>query len=517
MEINGLTGAQIRPTPRVLAENVAPTMTQALVPQDSLSLQSRGKPSGGPSANTRLSDLKPEQLKALGGGASVESIAKAQPGTTVGELGPLLRNPEALDSIAGLMQHRNDLKIGDFVSQDQQGRVRIDPSYKDPQTMELLKERDNVTPSEISAMRQNFAKTLKNPDLARMATQKSFELLKKRPDLSPEDLGKMMDTFKGAAGGDQKGQKGGEGDGEAGGMAALQMFDSASKLMTERQDVDPKRVGEMARSVGELSSPEDKNGPSLVAEGFESASKSLQENPLRQPEDMSKLASTLGEHMAGQDEGSAGHRMNAFKQTSEMLGSNPMMDHTNVDKMMTQATERDPRIQKGEGGGSTKRLASVVNDVTTGVKQGTVPSSDLSAHFRNQDAERARFQNENPEQKKAENQSQQSEDGGSRSSDPESPSASRDSASPGQERGESSGNQRGLDPFARAASLPTTAPGEAPGVKSEVAARLGPGEAAGTGATEGSTGTRSTSGAASSEPQTSAAGGGIQVESERRG
>lgn len=486
MAINQIPGAPLgaqRLTPQVMAENIAPAIAQAMGPQDSVGLQSKREPSKGIGANTRLADLKPEQLKSLGGGASLESIAQAQPGTTVGELAPLLKNPPALESIAGLMQHRNDLKVGDFVSQDDKGRTRIDPSYKDPETMEMLKERNDITPSELSTMRQNFTKTLKNPELGKAAAKKSFDLMKKRPDLKPEDMGKMMDNFRQAAGGDEKGKQG-AGD-EAGAHAALDMFDSASKLMEKRSDLKPERVGEMAQSIGGMSSPEDKNGPRNVAEGFESASKSLEKNVLRGPEEMSRMASTVNDHFKGGDEKSAGHRMNAFKQSSEMMGDNTQMDHNSINTMLTQATERDPKIKNGEGPDRNKRLAGVMNDVATGVKQGTVPPTDLSAHFRNQDAEKAKFQPEKPKDDKKDKVEEQKDnkqpktEGEDKKSAGDVGKAKGDSPNPTGDKAEAKSEAKAESKPEEEGPKPSLAPGEAPSVDKEAAAKAGPGEAAG--------------------------------------
>lgn len=523
MAISGISGSPGRVPPKVVADQIAPSIAQAVGPQDILGIKTQRQPSNGLSANARLGDLKPEQLRALGGGSSLESIASSQPGTTVGEVGPLLRNGAALESIAGLMQNRRDLKVGDFLSQDNKGRIRIDPSYKDEKTMEMLKERPDITPGEITAMRQNFTKTLKNPHLGKQATEKSFDLLKKRSDLKPEDMGKLMGSLRQAAGGDQKSKAGGGAGDEAGAAAALDMFDSASKMMQERTDLKPERVAGMAKSIGEMSSDKDRNGPQNVAEAFDSASKSLGKNVLRKPEEMSKMAETMNEHFAGGDEKTAGHRMNAFKKSSEMMGDNSQVDASSVDKMLKQATQRDPKLKNGEGEQKAKRLGKVMDDVATGVKSGTVPAGDLSQHFRNQDAEKARFQVPDPkkeEQKKAKEQGKEEtgkskgpegkEDAG-KAKGPEGPDKSKlaeDPAKPGdagkpadtEKSGESKGAEQGEKKVlsslqeAEMAAKPSGEAGASPNVDAKAAAALGPGQAAGTESAGVKQGTTSQSG-----------------------
>ncbi len=526
MAISGISGSPGRVPPKVVAEQIAPSIAQAVGPQDTLGIKTQRQPSNGLSANARLGDLKPEQLRSLGGGSSLESIASSQPGTTVAEVGPLLRNSAAMESIAGLMQNRRDLKVGDFLSQDNKGRIRIDPSYKDDKTMEMLKERPDITPGEITSMRQNFTKTLKNPHLGKQATEKSFELLKKRSDLKPEDMGKLMGGLRQAAGGDQKSKAGGGAGDEAGAAAALDMFDSASKMMQERTDLKPERVAGMAKSIGEMSSDKDRNGPQNVAEAFGSASKSLGKNVLRKPEEMSKMAETMNEHFAGGDEKTAGHRMNAFKKSSEMMGDNSQVDANSVDKMLKQATQRDPKLKNGEGEQKAKRLGKVMDDVATGVKSGTVPAGDLSQHFRNQDAEKARFQVPDPkkeEQKKAKEQGKEetgktkgpegkeNADEAKGSEGPDKAKQAGDPAKPGEAgktgeteksgeskgaEGSEKGEKKVLASFQEAemAAKPSGEAGASPNVDAKAAAALGPGQAAGTESAGVKQGTTSKSG-----------------------
>lgn len=481
MAIQGVPGSpQFRVNPQFAAENVAPmVLAQNLVPQDTVGITSKRQPGGGIGSGTRLSDLKPEQRASLGGGSALDTIAQAHPETTVGEVGPLLRNSGALEGIAQLMQQRNDLKVGDFISTDPKGRTTIDPSYKDDKVMEMLKERPDISPSELTAMRQNLTKTLKNPQMGKMAAEKSFELLKKRTDLKPEDMSKMMGSLHQTVAGDK--QKGG--DDQAASNAALDMFDNASKLMQKRTDIGPERMGELAKSVGGLSSPKDENAAQSISEGFEAASKSLEKNVLRSPEEMAKTASTIGEHFKGGDEKTAGHRMEAFKKSSNMMGENQSVDHNSLNKMLTQASQRDAKIGDGSGPDRAKRLGKVMDDVATGVKQGTVSNTDLSSHFRNQDAERARFQAQ-PDKKTQQKDGQKAQDKKEQGRQPQDKPA-QDGAKPGvAEKGKSekrdplTASQKEEQSVVGPAPLPGQGATTAEGVKA--AAKLGPGQAAGT-------------------------------------
>ena len=364
-------------------QQMAPMMPQAMMPTDTVGLKSKAGPSNPFSPDKRLSDLKPDELAKLGGGSALETLAQAQSNLTIGEAKPLLRNPAALESIAGLMSERSDIKVSDFVSRDPKGKVQIDPSYKDPEAMEFLKTRNDVNPSEMSAMRSNLTKMFKNPAMGKKAAQKGVELMKKRTDMKPEDVTKLMGDLGGAAGLGDKGQKPGDGAGQA----ALDMMDSATKLLTKRSDLDPSRVGEMARGVGQLGSSKDPGKGPKVAQGFEAAVKGMEQNPLKQPEDMTKLASTLGDKMAGNDSKSGDSRFQAFATGAKMMGENNNVDAKSIGSLLDKAKTEDPNAKKKGGAGKNQALANVLDNAAAGVRKGTVSASNLNSHFKSPDSQ----------------------------------------------------------------------------------------------------------------------------------
>ena len=389
MDFSGISGGGVSPQlqrlsaqaqAQALPEQAVLAQQQNLLPTDSVGLQSKSAPSNPLSPEKRLSDLKPDELAKLGGGSALETLAQAQGSLTIGEARPLLNNKPALESIAGLMSERSDLKVSDFVSRVPKGKVMTDPSYKDPEAMEFLKERQDVTPSEVSSMRANFTKKFKNPRMGKEASKKAIALMKKRPDLKPEDAGKLMDSLGSAVGMDDGKKTQGQNP-EAAGQAALDMFDSASKILTKRPDMDPSRVGELANSVGKLGSPKDKNRPAQVAEGFESAAKSLEQNPLREPEEMSSLASTIGDNFRGQDEKSGAAKMNAFKSSSKMLGEQSHMNADTVNGFLQQAKKQNPKIGDASGGKGAQKLAGALGDMAAGVSNGTVSAQNPNSYF----------------------------------------------------------------------------------------------------------------------------------------
>jgi hypothetical protein len=366
------------------AQNQAQYLGQAVLPKDSIDVNSKGSRKG-LSPHRLVADLKPEERSALGGGSALETIARVQPSLTIGEAQPLLNNKSALESIAGLMESRNDMRVSDFMSVDRKGKVRIDPSYKDPETMEFLKSRPDISPGQVTAMRANFTKKFKNPTMGSLATKKAFELMKKRTDMNPDDATELMNKIAKAAGVGGKGAKGA--DPAAAPAAALDMFDNASKLLQKRDDLKPDQVGQLATSVGALGSDKDKQKSGRVAEGFKSATKSLEDNPMRRPDELSEMANTIGEHFKGGDEKTSGFRMDAFKKSSKMLADNNNLDSKSVGNFLKQAKENDPKIKNAPPAKKAQLLAGTMDDLSSGLKSGKVSSNNLAQHFDNKKAD----------------------------------------------------------------------------------------------------------------------------------
>lgn len=340
----------------------------------------KGPASNKLSPSKLLSDLEPEEMAALGGGSALEDMAGAQPSLTVGEVSPLLGNPSALSTIADLMKERDDVKVSDFMSVDKQGKVRLDPSYKDPETMEFLKERPDISPSDLTAMKQNFTKKFKNPWLGRIASKKAMQLMKKRTDMMPEDSVELMNKIALAAGVGQKGAPGS--DPAAAPAAALDMFESASEVLQKRDDLKPEQVGDLATSVGALGSPKDKQRSERVADGFKSATKSLEKNPMRQPGELQEMALVIGENFKGNDEKSAAFRMNAFKMSADLMGENGAMDAKSIGNFLREA-KKDPKIKNAPPAKRAQLLAGAMDNMASGVKSGKVSANNLNQHFTN--------------------------------------------------------------------------------------------------------------------------------------
>lgn len=316
-------------------------------------------------SNRLLSELKPEELQSLGGGSALESLAHSQPSLTVGEAMPLLRRPEALDSISKLLESRTDLKVSDFVSRTRDGKVSIDPSAFDPRSQELLTNRTDLQPSELSAMRSNFTKMLRNPGLAKQATDTAMDLLTERRDIRPADAVDLMNKMTNAVGG-TKGQ-----GGEQAGPAAVDMFKNGAELLKKRHDIRPDEVGKLAESVGKLGGEKDPGRAGQVATGFAEATKVLSGRPDMKVGEMSQLAETIKTRFPGDDAASSADRMAAFTKGANMMGSNPKLDAKGMDAMLQKAAEGPPPLKGG-------KLLNALNTMESGLNSGRATVEGLT-------------------------------------------------------------------------------------------------------------------------------------------
>lgn len=290
-------------------------------------------------AGKLLSELTDEELGKLGGDInSLKTLANADPNLTVGEAMPLIRRPDVLDSVADIVGTRSDLKVSDFVTRDKDGKIRIDPSVYDENARGLLKDRNDIKPSELSAMRANFARQLRNPIAAKQASESAMELMRERRDIRPEDASEMMGKMINAVGGTQ-------GEGNQGAFAAVDMFKNAGELLKQRHDLDTGDMGRLAESMGKLGGKKDPNAAMNVATGFGAATQALAGRPDMPVDEMISLADTMKTRFPGDDAASGADRLQAFTQGAQMVAENPGLNAAGVDSMLARAAEGPPPKQ----------------------------------------------------------------------------------------------------------------------------------------------------------------------------
>ncbi len=238
----------------------------------------------------RLSSLHPTELNSIDGGQSLAALAAKEGNMTVLEARPLLHNRRALESISKLMNRRANIRFSDFVKRTAWGSIMIDPAYKDEDAMNFLAERHDVSPGEVTTLRNNVTRFFRSPRRGKIATRKVFDLLRKRPDIRPHEAVKVMGGIIGVLCQCQA-AKGGKGNGD---HTVLGLFDSVTDLLTKRGNLHPDRVGDLIKTVNNLVPKDAKNRDDKVANGTRAALKVLKDNPERQPGELVQMAKDAG-------------------------------------------------------------------------------------------------------------------------------------------------------------------------------------------------------------------------------
>ncbi|MEW6280731.1 MAG: hypothetical protein AB1758_19095 [Candidatus Eremiobacterota bacterium] len=294
----------------------------------------------GPLMNKTIGELTDEELdKAFGQDAQrVKDLAFYQPRLTVSEVIPLRQDPQAMDEIFELLSSRSDLKMDDIVSKDSKGNLVIDPAVRDPASRDLMINRADLKPAELTAMRQSFAADLKQPALAAEAYKVSIDLLKTRTDVRPQDLSQMMTRI-------MRGVGGASGQDPSNAAAALDMFKTGVKLMKSRPDIMPHDVGRLALAVANLGGKQDGKSGMKVAMAFSQAADFLMTRPGSNVNEVITLAGAIRQRMPGEGGADSDDRMTMFGMGLQLMQDVPALNGAGVAAMMQKAAEGPPPRQ----------------------------------------------------------------------------------------------------------------------------------------------------------------------------
>ncbi|MGE0495291.1 MAG: hypothetical protein AB7S38_39155 [Vulcanimicrobiota bacterium] len=333
-----------RPPEAVAAQPVGPNTAQALNQQNALANQGRntlqgnqqlgqewqqlagnqpGRQDGIP-GGTLISALKPEELESVFGGASqtITGLAEKRPEMTLNQALPLASNPEALDTVSQLLDSRPDLQLSDVISQGQGGRPQLSPMLKDPQAMELLKNRSDIQPGALDALAKGLNKMMGNPAMGKAAFAQAMEMMANDGNATPESIGELMgEIVKGV---------GGKGDA----ANALGIFKQAGELMKGGQLKSEDMLG-LVKAASNIGGG--KGGGSMMAEAFDAAANLKLSRPDMNTNEIVGLSSVMAERFPGQNNAD---RMSAFREGANLMNTRPNLGAQGVDTMLSQATRQ---------------------------------------------------------------------------------------------------------------------------------------------------------------------------------
>ncbi|MCE7873312.1 hypothetical protein DYH09_23455, partial [bacterium CPR1] len=147
-----------------------------------------------PLMDVPIGQLTEKQMDEVFGSHSDEArgVASVLPSLTAGDFLTLREDPTALGEIMELMELRPDLSVGDLMYRDSKGNLQINGAVRDANSRDLMINRPDIKPVELTDMRASFAADLKQPALADVAYKSALQLLKTRSDVRPQDLSQLM-------------------------------------------------------------------------------------------------------------------------------------------------------------------------------------------------------------------------------------------------------------------------------------------------------------------------------------
>lgn len=281
-----------------------------------------------------IADMTEEQVKKLFGdqATKVREMGQRQPGLTGTQVLPLKKDVSELEGVANMLEKRPDLTWGDVVKVGNDGKTRVDPSVTDGPASELMAARQDLKPIELTQMAAAFHQELRDPGLAEAARKRAIGLLKERPDIKPQELTGLMKTL-------VRGQDGNAGNSPA---AAVDMFNSSARLLTERKDMNVKDAERVGKSVLSMAGKKDPKSGMRSATAMSEAVDTLVVRKDMGADGIDQLAKTMNQRLPGQDESSSQDRHAGFSKGLSLMRQVPGMDAGTIGTMMQKASDGPP-------------------------------------------------------------------------------------------------------------------------------------------------------------------------------
>ncbi len=285
-----------------------------------------------------IGELTDKELDSVFGSRTdqAKTFASAQPNTLTADVVALQQDPQAMDEIMELMELRPDLKMDDLMQKDSKGNLMINGAVRDPNSRDLMVNRPDIKPENLTEMRSSFAADLKQPALTDQVYKDAVNLLKIRNDIVPKDLAMLMTKMiKGTGGANDP----------ANAVAAADMFKTGTKLMATRTDIQPQDVAKMSDTVSKLGGKQDQKSGMKVANAFAQAADFLITKPGSQVGDVVQLANTVRQKMPGESGDDTDARVNVFGTGLQMMKMVPGLNADGVGTLMDKAAQGPPPRQ----------------------------------------------------------------------------------------------------------------------------------------------------------------------------
>ncbi|MDQ7826637.1 MAG: hypothetical protein RDV48_27790 [Candidatus Eremiobacteraeota bacterium] len=317
----------------------------------------------GEAVDAKQDKITDDELKQIFGDQAdaVRGLLSKRSDVKLSELLPLRKDTAGFSQVLKQLTDRTDLQVSDLVNKTPDGKVQIDKSVSDDETKELMENRQDIKPKELTDLRAQLIKTLGNPVMAKKAFTLAMKLLKTRTDMKPDAVGKMftnlselMDSIKPPGGS----------KGASAAATKLEMMETSVELLCTRRDLNEEHVIKLARSTVETMG--DKNDPmsqQRVSRSFKDAADLLAVRGDMSVDQVTSFQKNLKQMVPGKDAAVLDNRAAMFSTACQTLKSRPDM---NFDQM----TELLKRQTQGNNPKKGNALMNSFNEGVTGLGKG---------------------------------------------------------------------------------------------------------------------------------------------------
>jgi hypothetical protein len=315
----------------------------------------------GADLDAKQGEITDEELKKYFGenADAVKTLINKRSDVKLSDLLPI-KDQQGFDQVLKQLTEREDVQVSDLVEKTADGKVKIDSSVNDDDTKELMENRKDIKPKELTNLRAQLTKALGNPTLAKKAFTEAMKLLKNRTDMRPEEVGNM---FVGIS--DQIDSVQGKGDkGAAGAGAKVEMFETAVDLLCTRRDLNADHIVKLAASVTQtMGDKQDGQSPSRISESFRDAADLMKTRKDISVDQVGGFLGNLQNMTKGKDAAALDNRASIFKTACNTLKTRPDMNFDSMSELLKRQTQgKNPK--QGDG------LMNDFNTAATGLSKG---------------------------------------------------------------------------------------------------------------------------------------------------
>ncbi|MBI3925943.1 MAG: hypothetical protein HY319_10420 [Armatimonadetes bacterium] len=316
---------------------------------DSGVFQAVGSPDPPVTPESSIASLTPEQLKEHFPDMAdrVGQLARTRGELKVRQIRPFDRDPEALAKASEILETRPDLQLNELLAQGKDGSPEILPLLYEDESRKLLRDRHNIKPGQLTTMRGNLNKMLRNPALAKEAFNSGIELLERRTDIHPENLTDMMGNIMTSLGSGKHGT--------GGPAAAASMFKKSTELLKTRGDMKMDDANRLIQSSGQVGGGDKADSANQVSQSFDQAADAMMTRPGTSTEDVTSVAEVTARRFP--DAQRPEDRVSAFGQGLSMTSGQPGMGAKGLDAMLGRGEQQGLRGIKLLNGMETQARA----------------------------------------------------------------------------------------------------------------------------------------------------------------